>query len=191
MCDFHRELQLAMSLRDTDVGAVGVRPRPHHGVDTTDGLRDGWCGQALVGRRQLVFHVGPFHGPRGLAIQRVLRLDQRRDLGDVEGHGSFLLVRVATRGAEGEVDGAGPKRLEVAVGAEAGALEHVAEGPLEVAARARVDDGVEAAVQVAGPEERVEQGLRHVAALANGSWKTQEDGKLNGDRGQQWQRLHV
>lgn len=138
-----------MSLRDTGVGAVGVvsRSGTYHGVDSTDGFRDGGCGQALVGRRQLVFHVGSIHGPRGLAIQRVLRLDERRNLGDVEGRRrGVLLVRVATCGAEGEVDGAGPERLEVAVGAEAGALEHVAEGPLEVAARARVDDRVEAAV---------------------------------------------
>lgn len=71
-------------------------------------------------------------------------------------------------GARGQPGGPGLP-AGVAERAEAAGTEHAEESPLELLAEARVDDGVQAAVEVAQPEGHLEDRLRRVVGWEHGA----------------------
>lgn len=61
---------------------------------------------------------------------------------------------------------------------QAVSTQHVAEGSFELLTEARVDDGVNAAVEVTQPEGYLEDGFRRLTGWKNRSWKRQKEGEM-------------
>lgn len=64
-------------------------------------------------------------------------------------------------------------------GPQTAAVQHVVKGSFKLLAETRVDDGVNAAVEVAQPEGYLKDGFRRLTGREDGSWKrhTKENDK--------------